>query len=119
MTADRVFAVLYALMDSTYDAKQIHEHTEELGQVPITDSHPRRNGKSVRDQENKARRVSGFTPPERIRYREHSTVERAFARLKDAFGFQNLRVRGYQKMICRMMFGVLALTVYSLLRLVA
>ena len=67
MTADRVFAVLHALMDSACDAKQIHAHAEELGQVSITDSHPLRNEKSVRDQENKARRVGGFTPPERIR----------------------------------------------------
>ncbi len=119
MTADRVLAVLYALMDSACDAKQMHAHTEELGQVSITDSHPRRNGKAARDQENKARRAAGFTPPERIRYRERSTVERAFARLKDEFGFQNLRVRGYQKMMCHMMFGVLALTVDSLLRLAA
>ncbi len=48
MTADRVLAVLYALMDSAYDAKQIHAHTEELGQVSITDSHPRRSGESPR-----------------------------------------------------------------------
>ncbi len=119
MTADRVLAVLYALMDSVYDAKQIHVHTGELGQVSITDSHPQRNGKAARDQENRARRAAGVTPPERIRYRERSTVERAFARLKDEFGFQNLRVRGYQKMMCHMMFGVLALTVDSPLRLAA
>ena len=44
---------------------------------------------------------------------------RAFVRLKDEFGFWNLRVREYQKMMCHMMFGVLALTVDSLLRLAA
>ena len=34
---------LYDLMDSAYDAPQIHEHSKALGHVPIIDRNPRRN----------------------------------------------------------------------------
>ncbi len=56
--------------------------------------------------------------PEDVRYRERSTVERAFARLKDEFGGRNVRVRGHKKVTCHLMFGVLVLTVDQLLRMV-
>jgi hypothetical protein len=34
---------LYDLMDSAYDAPQIHEHSKALGHVPIIDRNPRRD----------------------------------------------------------------------------
>ena len=51
------------------------------------------------------------------RYRERTTVERVFGRLKDEFGGRHLRVRGHGKVACHLMFGVLALTVDQLLRM--
>ncbi len=69
-------------------------------------------------REQKAQRRAGFIPPERVRYRERSTVERAFGRLKDEFGGRHVRVRGHGKVRCHLMFGVVVLTVDALLRMV-
>ena len=44
-------------------------------------------------------------------------VERVFGRLKDEFGARQIRVRGPEKVMAHLMFGVLALTVDQLLRL--
>ena len=108
---------LYDLMDSAYDAKQIREHSAEMGHIPIIDVNPRRKGAEHR-RENKAQREANFVPPERVRYRERSNVERVFGRLKDEFGGRHVRVRGHEKVTCHLMFGVLALTLDQLLRLV-
>ena len=53
-----------------------------------------------------------------VRYRERSTVERVNGRLKDEFGARQVRVRGHSKVLCHLMFGILALTVDQLLRFV-
>ena len=42
-------------------------------------------------------------------------VERVNARLKDEFGGRTVRVRGHAKVMCHLMFGVLALTANQLL----
>ena len=54
---------------------------------------------------------------EQVRYRERSTVERVNGRLKEEFGGRNVRVRGHAKVLCHLMFGMVALTVSQLLRL--
>ena len=45
-------------------------------------------------------------------------VERVNARVKDDFGGRTIRVRGHAKVMTHLMFGILALTVEQLLRLV-
>ena len=40
-----------------------------------------------------------------------TTVERVYARLKDEFGGRHVRVRGHAKVLCHLMFGILALAV--------
>jgi hypothetical protein len=45
-------------------------------------------------------------------------IERVNARIKDEFGGRNIRVRGHAKVMTHLMFGILALTVDQLLRLV-
>ena len=116
MSQERVSS-LYDLMDSAYDAKQIREHSAAMGHAPVIDVNPRRKGAEQR-REDKAQREANFVPPERVRYRERSNVERVFGRLKDEFGGRHVRVRGHQKVTCHLMFGVLALTLEQLLRLV-
>ena len=69
-------------------------------------------------QEAKARRTLGTLYATDVRYRERSTVERVNGRLKDEFGARQVRVRGHSKVLCHLMFRVLALTVDQLLRLV-
>ena len=111
---------LYDLMDSAYDVPQIHDISRQLGHVPIIDTHPRRKQalKAELSAENKRCRLVGHQPAEAIRYHERSTVERVNARLKDEFGGRMVRVRGHAKVMCHLMFGILALTANQLVTLV-
>ena len=117
MTAQRV-TNLYDLMDSAYDAPEIREISRSLGHVPIIEPNPRRGGKVASEAEARAKRHAGYTPAEDVRYNERSSAERVNSRLKDQFGGRTTRVRGACKVFCHVMFGILALTVDQLLRLV-
>ena len=55
--------------------------------------------------------------PEQRRYHERTTVERVYAWLKEEFGGRHVRVRGHAKVLCHLMFGILALTVSQPMRL--
>ena len=68
--------------------------------------------------EAQAQRSIGHVYAEQLRYHERSTVERVNGRLKDGFGARHIRVRGHAKVLSHLMFGILALTVDQLLRLV-
>jgi hypothetical protein len=105
MTAQRVVN-LYDLMDSAYDAALIRTKSLELGHVPLIDGHTRRGG--VKSQ---------FAPHEAQRYKERTTIERVFARLKEEFGARSVRVRGPAKVMTSLWFGIIALTADQLLRL--
>jgi len=48
---------------------------------------------------------------------ERTMIERVNARLKDEFGGRQIRVRGASKIMAHLMFGVLALTVDQMLKL--
>jgi len=111
---------LYDLMDSAYDVPQIHEHSKKLGHVPIIDKHPRRNKKLKLElaAESKRCRKLNYKTAEAVRYNERSTVERVNGRLKDEFNAKMLRVRGPEKVMCHLMFGILALTADQLLKFV-
>ena len=111
---------LYDVMDSAYDVGEIRLHSQRLGHVAIIDEHPRtRAGKEALKREAKAQRAAGFVPPVRKRYKERSTVERVFGHLKDAYGGRHVRVRGNAKVKCHLMFGMLALTVDPMVRLLS
>ena len=49
---------------------------------------------------------------------ERTTVERVNARLKDEFGGRTVRVKRNNKVMCHLMFGLLALTVDQLMCLI-
>lgn len=98
-------AVLYDLADSAYDAGLVGGYSRSLGHVPIIEPSGR-NGK--------ARRMD---PAERARYRERTSVERAFSSFKDNYGGRSVRVRGAAKVMAHLMFGVVALTAACLVRL--
>ena len=118
LTAGRVDN-LYDLMDAAYDAEEIRSYSRELGHVAIIDVNPRRSSErnEAMKREATARRTLGYVFPEQRRYYERSTVERVYARLKDEFGGRHVRVRGHAKVFCHLMFGILALTVSQLMRL--
>jgi hypothetical protein len=119
MTAQRV-TNLYDLMDSAYDARAIHEHSRSLGHIPIIDVHPRSDQalKAELQAEQKRCQLLGYRSAEDVRYNERTTVERVNARLKDEFGGRMIRVRGHAKVMCHLMFGIVALAVDQILRLV-
>lgn len=118
MTSARVIN-LYDLMDAAYDASEIKEHSESLGHIPIIDINPR--GQKKKEElalERKRLDLVGHKMAEDIRYNERTTAERANSRIKEEFGGKTITVRGNQKVMCHLMFGVLALTVSQLLNLV-
>ena len=104
MTNGRVTS-LYDLMDSAYDAPQIHAFSESLGHVPIID-HNKRGGEQ-----------RPMDPAQAVRYRERSAAERVNSNLKDNHGCRTVRVRGAAKVMCHLMFGIIAITATQLFRL--
>ena len=119
MTAQRV-TNLYDLADAAYDIEAIHEHSRSLGHISIIDINPRRDQalKQELQAEQKRCTLLGFYSAEDLRYRERTTVERVNARLKDEFGGRTVRVRGHTKVMCHLMFGIVALAADQILRLV-
>ena len=76
-------------------------------------------------REKKARRTLGlFFPDARSllsrerRYVVRSGSERINGRLKDEFGGRHVRVRGYDKVLAHLMFGMTVLTASQLMRLI-
>lgn len=104
LSKDRVIN-LYDLMDAAYCSKELHAHSRSLGHVPLIDHNPRGGEKEE------------FEPADAVRYRERSGAERTNARLKDEFGARTIMVRGHAKIMCHLMFGLIALSVDQLLRL--
>jgi len=119
MTGKRV-VVLYDLMDSAYDVPGIIVHSKSLGHVPLIDKNPRRDKALAKEleAESKRQKLLNLESAEKIRYNERTTAERANARLKDEFGGRMVRVRGQTKVMCHLMFGVLALAADQLMKLV-
>jgi hypothetical protein len=96
---------LYDVMDAAYCSQEIHEHSRELGHVPLIDHNPRGGAKEA------------FEPADALRYNERTVAERTNARLKDEFGGRNVRVRGHSKVTAHVMFGILALAADQFTRL--
>jgi hypothetical protein len=106
LTAQRVTSC-YDLMDAGYDSEAIRSHSRGLGHVPII---PRQKHGTVEQE---------FAPHEKARYRERTTAERVYSRLKDEFGGRWVRVRGWAKVMTHLMFGILALTADQIQRWLA
>ena len=95
----------YDLMDSAYDAPQIHAFSRGLGHVPLIAPHPRYKDKAP------------FAPAEKARFAERSAAERVNSALKDNHGGRFVRVRGAMKVFTHLMFGIVVITANQLLRL--
>ena len=119
MTAARV-TNCYDLMDTAYDAPEIWAKSRALNHVPIIDRHPRsvEGGKAEIAAEAKRLGRIDHQLAEDVRYNQRSSAERVNSALKDTYGGRHVRVRGHAKVFCHLMFGVLALTVAQLFRLV-
>jgi hypothetical protein len=119
LSAGRVTS-LYDLMDSAYDVAEIRQHSRSLGHVPIIDGNPRKSAEMKAELAGRraCQKRFGIVCAEQMRYRERSTAERVNSALKDQHGGRTLRVRGAEKAMCHLMFGVLCLTALQLVRLV-
>jgi hypothetical protein len=116
MTNQRV-SNCYDLMDAAYDSPLIKAHSQTLGHVPLIDENPHtKQRKAEIKQEQKRKRHAGYKIVEDIRYNERSTVERVNGQLKDEYGARMVRVRGPEKVMTHLMFGVIVLTVDQLMR---
>lgn len=94
--------ILYDLADCAYDAEEIKTVSKKMGHIPVIDPNPRR-GETLE-----------LLPDRKIRYRERSTVERVNSDLKDNYGARHVRVKGHWKVLCHLMFGIIAITVKQL-----
>ena len=113
MTTQRV-TFCYELMDSAYDAGHIREQSRSMGHVPIIDPNPSHRQKLPFEPSG----APGLSPAQQQRYQERTMIERVNARIKDEFGGRHIRVRGHAKIMTHLMFGIVALTVDQLLRIV-
>ena len=113
MSSQRV-TYCYELMDAAYDAQHIAEHSRGMGHVPIVDP-PQRGGKNKSMILPQTQRELSWA--EADRYKERTMIERVNGRIKDEFGGRHIRVRGASKIMAHLMFGVLALTVDQMLKL--
>jgi len=104
LTAARV-TNLYDVMDAAYCSAELRAHCKDLGHVPLIDHNPR-GGEKIE-----------FDSAEAVRYFERTVAERMNARLKDEFGGNHVWVKGNTKVMSHLMFGLLALAVDQLMRL--
>jgi hypothetical protein len=117
--SDKLVDSCYDLMDSAYNIKEILEHSRSLGHVPLAAPWPKNTAaKEEIKEEEKRRRIIGWKPAEAIRYCQRSKAERFNALFKDYYSGNNIRVRGYKKVACHVMFGVLTLACVLLMNLI-
>jgi len=100
LSAQRVRS-LYQLMDAAYDAEDIRTYARRLDNVAIIE--PKHRGNWV-----------PLAPAQRQRIQQRSSAERVNSLLKDYFGGRTLRVRGAAKVMCHLMFGIIAITAMNL-----
>ncbi len=104
LSAQRVTS-LYDVMDAAYCSEELRQHSRNLGHVPLIDHNPRNGTKRA------------FDTCEAQRYKERTVAERMNARLKDEFGANRIYVRTHSKVMCHLMFGILALCAEQIMRL--
>lgn len=116
---DLVVDNFYDLMDAAYDHPEIKQHSLSLNHVPIIDKCPiNKAQKNEKEAEKLAKRTLNFKTAEDSRYDERFPVERVNALYKHNYGGKTLSYRGYHKIYCEVMFGLLALAGSQLLNLV-
>ena len=96
----------YDLADAAYCSPLLRDASRKLGHVPLIDHNPRRGEKI------------DFAPHEAERYKARSSAERVNAHLKDSHGGRQVWVRGNEKVMAHLMFGIIVITSEQLLRLI-
>ena len=110
---------LYDLMDAAYDHPEIEMHSISLGHIPIIDKCPHNSTQKMEKRAEKERRkILNFETAEDKRYKERFSKERFNALYKDFNGGRNILYKGYQKVSCHIMFGVLTLAASTIINLI-
>jgi hypothetical protein len=104
ITESRV-TYLYELMDAAYDAEVIRDFVASRNHVALIDF----NHRGPKDER-------CFLSHEAHHYKVRISAERVNSQLKDNYGGNKVRVRGPEKVMSHLMFGILALTVEQTLR---
>lgn len=97
---------LYDLADAAYCNTILRDASRLAGHIPLIDHNPR-GGEKIE-----------FAPHEAIRYKARSSAERVNAHLKDHHGGRQVWVRGNEKVMTHLMFGIIVVTSEQLLRLI-
>ena len=109
----------YDVMDGGYACEDVVAHSKSLGHVPIIDwpakGHP--ENKEIKEAEHLACETLNLHSHTKKRFEIRTSVERVFSRLKDEFGARFIRVKGAEKVLTHLMFGILALTADQLLKI--
>lgn len=108
----------YDLMDAAYDHPEIRQHSISLGHVPLIDKCPHNNAqKEEKEKEKKRKKLLNFSTAEDARYKMRLPKERFNALYKDYNGGRSIFYRGYSKVNCHVMFGVLTLAASTIINL--
>jgi hypothetical protein len=116
---NRLVTSLYDLMDAAYDHPEIMEHSFSLGHVPIIDSCPHSSAQKVNKEAEKDRKkLLNFETAEDRRYKARFPSERFNALFKDYYGGRSIFYRGHEKVSCHIMFGILAVSAMTIIKLI-
>ena len=114
-----VAANLYDLMDAAYDHPEILQHSAALGHVPIVDKCPKNKIEKIeKETEKQRKKLLKIETVEDRRYKGRLPKERFNATYKDYYGGRSIFYRGYQKVACHIMFGVLVFAASSIIKLI-
>lgn len=113
----KVAVNLYDLMDAAYDHPEIKAHSRSLGHVPIIDKCTRNAAqKEEKEKEENRKKNLNFKTAEDKRYAERWPKESFNAFFKDYCGGHRIYYRGYIKVSCHVLFGVLTSAASLLLK---
>lgn len=117
LKTSKVAVNLYDLMDAAYDYPEIKEFSRSLNHIPIIDQCARSAVQKKAKKEEKDRKtLLNFKTAEEKRYAERFSKESFNAFFKDYCGGHRIYYRGYPKVSCHTLFGVLTAAAVMLLK---
>lgn len=109
----------YDLMDAAYDHPEIKKHSAFLGHSSVIDKCPQNKAQKIEKEAEKDRKkILNFKTAEDKRYKERFPKERFNALYKDYNGGRSIFYRGYEKVSCHVMFGILALAASTIIKII-
>lgn len=116
--SQQVATNLYDIMDAAYDHVEIREHSISHGHIPIIDKCPHsKTQKNEKETEKKRKKILNFKTATDKKYKERLPKERFNAMYKDYHGGRCIFYRGFSKVSCHVLFGVLVVAATTILKL--